>query len=42
MSPCTFYNYNRHKCVVAEQLKRCLEYTRRRQKYNVKGIPTSD
>jgi hypothetical protein len=42
MSPCTFYDHNRHKYVVAEQLKRCLEYACRGQKYDVKGIPTSD
>jgi hypothetical protein len=42
MSPCTFCDYNGHKYVVAEQLKRYLEYACRRQKYNVKGIPASD
>jgi hypothetical protein len=42
MSPCTFYNHNGHKCVVAEQLKRCLECACRGQKYDVKGIPASD
>jgi hypothetical protein len=42
MSPCSFCDHNRHKCVVAEQSKRCLEYACRGQKYNVKGIPASD
>jgi hypothetical protein len=42
MSPCTFCDYNSHKYIVAEQLKRCLEYACYRQKYDVKGIPASD
>jgi hypothetical protein len=42
MSPCSFYNHNRHKYIVAEQLKRYLECACRGQKYNVKGIPASD
>jgi hypothetical protein len=42
MSPCSFCDHNRHKCVVAEQLKRCLECACRGQKYDVKGIPASD
>jgi hypothetical protein len=42
MSPCSFCDRNRHKYVVAEQSKRCLEYACRGQKYDVKGIPASD
>jgi hypothetical protein len=42
MPPCTFCDHNRHKYVVAEQLKRCSEYACRRQKYDVKGIPAGD
>jgi hypothetical protein len=42
MSPCSFCDHNRHKCVVAEQSKRCSEYARRGQKCDVKGIPASD
>jgi hypothetical protein len=42
MSPCTFCDRNGHKCVVAEQSKRCSECACRGQKYDVKGIPASD